>query len=103
MDMLATLLADWQAVVGILEKEVDLVSDDADRASLLRRIGETKRDMIDDARGATLAYERALELDPESTFTIDSLIELYERGEDHQKLVELYRRRVELTGPEDQD
>ncbi|HKQ71040.1 MAG TPA: tetratricopeptide repeat protein, partial [Polyangiaceae bacterium] len=97
MDMLATLLSDWEALVKILSKKADLVADDEGRASLLRRIGETKRDMLEDARGATVAYERALELDPESTFTIDSLIELYERGDDHRKLVELYRRRVELT------
>jgi tetratricopeptide (TPR) repeat protein len=103
MDMLATLLSDWDALVKILGRKAELVGDDADRASLLRRVGETKRDMLDDMRGATLAYERALELDPESTFTIDSLIELYERGEDHRKLVELYRRRVELTPADDQD
>ena len=54
--------------------------DDGERASFLRRIGETKRDMLEDKSGATVAYERALELDPESTFTIDSLIELYERA-----------------------
>jgi len=97
------LLSDGRRSSKILEKKADLVSDDADRASFLRRIGETKRDMLDDARGGTLAYERALELDPESTFTIDSLIELYERGDDHQKLRELYRRRVDLATPDDQD
>jgi tetratricopeptide (TPR) repeat protein len=59
--------------------------------------------MLEDPKGATSAYERALELDGESTFTLDSLIELYERGDDHRKLVELYRRRIELTSAEDQD
>jgi tetratricopeptide (TPR) repeat protein len=54
-------------------------------------------------RRATLAYERALELDPESTFTIDSLIDLYEKGDDHLKLVDLYRRRVEQSSADDQD
>jgi len=103
MDQLATLLSDWESVVKILGRKVDLVADDDERASLLRRIGETKRDMLDDPRGATVAYERALDFDPESTFTIDSLIELYERGTEHRKLVELYRRRVELTtGDDDQ-
>src|SRR6185295_17387320 len=59
MDMLATLLSDWDALVGILEKKADLVPEDEARASLLRRIGETKRDMLDDAKGAITAYERA--------------------------------------------
>jgi tetratricopeptide (TPR) repeat protein len=103
MDMLATLLSDWPALVKILEKKADLIADDSERASLYRRIGETKRDMLEDPKGATIAYERALELDGESTFTLDSLIELYERGDDHRKLVELYRRRIELTSADDQD
>ena len=80
MDMLATLLSDWPALVKILEKKAELIVDDSERASIYRRIGETKRDMLEDPKGATIAYERALELDGESTFTLDSLIELYERG-----------------------
>ncbi|HEX9296756.1 MAG TPA: hypothetical protein VF881_13015, partial [Polyangiaceae bacterium] len=103
MDMLATLLSDWDALVKILERKANLVPSDEDRASLHRRIGEIKRDMLEDIAGAIESYERALELETESTFTIDSLIDLYERGVDHEKLVELYRRRVELTAPEDQD
>jgi tetratricopeptide (TPR) repeat protein len=103
MDMLATLLSDWPALVRILEKKAELIVDDAERASIYRRIGETKRDMLEDPKGATAAYERALELDGESTFTLDSLIELYERGDDHRKLVDLYRRRIELTSADDQD
>jgi tetratricopeptide (TPR) repeat protein len=103
MDQLATLLSDWVTVVKILNRKVDLVVDDGERASLLRRVGETKRDMLEDPHGAIIAYERALELDPESTFTLDSLIELYERGTDHRTLVELYRRRFELASPEEHD
>jgi golgin subfamily B member 1 len=103
MDQLATLLSDWQVLVRILTKKADLVADDSERASLLRRIGETKRDMLDDPRGAILAYEHALELDPESAFTLDSLIDLFERAGDHRRMVELYRRRVELAGEDDAD
>ena len=53
--------------------------------------------MLDDAEGAIAAYERALELDPESAFTVDCLIELYEAKGDAARLVELYQRRVELA------
>ncbi len=103
MDELATLLSDWPALVRILTAKADLIPDDLERASLYRRVGEIKRDMLDNRQGATLAYERALELDPESSFTIDSLIELYERTSNHTKLVSLYRRRVELAGPEEEE
>ncbi|HEX2675014.1 MAG TPA: tetratricopeptide repeat protein, partial [Polyangiales bacterium] len=46
-------------------------------------------------------YEKALELDPGSAFTVDCLIELYEAKNDAARLVELYQRRVELTEDDD--
>lgn len=98
---LATLLSDWPTLVHVLTKRVELISSDEERASTWRRIGEAKRDMLDDAQGATDAYERALDLEPESAFTLDSLIPLYEAKNDAARLVDLYRRRIELCGEDD--
>ncbi|HEX3770616.1 MAG TPA: tetratricopeptide repeat protein [Polyangiaceae bacterium] len=103
MDALATLLSDWVTLVRVLVKKVDLVPDDETRASTWRRIGEARRDMLDDALGAIEAYERALELEAESTLTIDYLIDLYEHRSEAARLVDLYRRRVELCGEGDED
>jgi tetratricopeptide (TPR) repeat protein len=96
VERLAMLLSDWQAVVRALRAKADLLLDDAERASTWRRIGEAKRDMLEDVDGAVEAYERALELDPDSAFTIDCLIGLYEDKGNPERLVELYQRRVEL-------
>lgn len=96
MDALATLLSDWRTLVRVLSKKAELVPDDETRAMTWRRIGEARRDMLDDSDGAIDAYERALELEPTSTLTIDQLIALYERKNDALRLVDLYRRRVEL-------
>ncbi len=101
MDQLATLLSDWPTLVRVLAKRAELTGDDEERASLCRRIGEARRDMLDDPQGAIDAYERALELEPESTFTLDNLIPLYEERKDHARLVDLYRRRVELCAEDD--
>ena len=101
MDALATLLSDWAALVRVLVKKAELVPDDEARAATWRRIGEARRDMLDDALGAIEAYERALELEPESTLTLDDLIALYEQRSDAARLVDLYRRRVELCGEDD--
>jgi tetratricopeptide (TPR) repeat protein len=103
MDALATLLSDWTTLVGVLVKKAELLPDDDARASTWRRIGEAKRDMLDDAVGAIEAYERALELEPDSTFTIDELIALYEKREAAARLVDLQRRRVELCGPDEEE
>lgn len=99
---LATLLSDWPTLVRVLTKRVELIPSDDERASTWRRIGEAKRDMLDDAQGATEAYERALDLEPESAFTLDNLIPLYEAKNDAARLVDLYRRRIELCGEDDE-
>ncbi len=96
MDVLATLLSDWPTLVRVLVKKAELTSSDEERAATWRRVGEARRDMLDDEPGAIEAYERALELEPESRVTLDNLIELYERKDDAARLVDLYRRRVEL-------
>ncbi|MGC4094944.1 MAG: tetratricopeptide repeat protein [Polyangiaceae bacterium] len=103
MEALATLLSDWPTLVRVLTAKADLILDDGERASTWRRIGEAKRDMLDDQRGAISAYERALELEPDSAFTVDCLIELHEARNDARRLVELYQRRVELSDSDDHE
>ncbi|HVU03518.1 MAG TPA: tetratricopeptide repeat protein [Polyangiaceae bacterium] len=103
MEQLATLLSDWAVLDRVLVAKADLVLEDDERASIHRRIGEARRDMLDDREGAIAAYERAAELDPESAFTVDCLIDLYEHKGDAARLVELYQRRVELASEDDQD
>ena len=101
-DQLATLLSDWAALVRVLTRKIDLASNDAEQATLLRRVGEALRDMLDDPRGALAAYDRALELEPDSAFTLDCVLELVAPSE-AERVVELERRRVELCGPGDDD
>jgi tetratricopeptide (TPR) repeat protein len=97
MDRLATLLSDWQTLVTVLAQRATVVQDvDEPRARLWRRIGEARRDMLDDEPGAIDAYERALELEPSSAFTLDNLIALYEARNDAARLVDLYRKRIAL-------
>jgi golgin subfamily B member 1 len=103
MDALATLLSDWASLVRVLTRKAELVPDDETRASTWRRVGEAKRDMLEDLAGAIDSYERALELEPTSAFTMDNLISLYEQKNDPQRLVDLYRRRVELCVDGDED
>jgi golgin subfamily B member 1 len=103
MDGLALMLSDWPALVRVLGKKAELVSGDDERAALWRQIGGTRRDMMEDTDGAITAYEQAFELDPESVVTADCLIDLYEQKDDARRLVELYRRRVELAADDESD
>jgi tetratricopeptide (TPR) repeat protein len=103
MEQLATLLSDWSVLDKVLTAKVELVLGDDERASIWRRIGEARRDMLDDRQGAITAYEHAASLDPDSAFTVDCLIELYEQKSDPSRLVELYQRRVELASEDDKE
>lgn len=103
MDFLAMLLSDWPTLVRVLTRKAELVGGDEERAAAWRRVGECKRDMMEDRAGAIEAFERATELDPMNASTIDNLIELYEQVNDAKRLVELYQRRVELADAEQSD
>ncbi len=103
MDFLSMLLSDWPTLVKVLTRKAELLGSDEDRAAAWRRVGECKRDMMDDQAGAIEAFERAMELDPLHAFTIDNLIELYEQVNDAKRLVELYQRRVELAEADQTD
>ena len=96
LERLATLLSDWATLVKALIEKTDLLSSDDERASCWRQIGEARRDMLEDRDGAVVAYERALELDPASAFTVDCLVELLEQTGGYERMVELLVRRMEL-------
>ncbi len=100
MDALSLLLGDWLAHVRVLAAEAELVTGDAERAALWRRVGGARRDMLGDDEGALAALEHALELEPAHLETVDALLELAEARADAARAVDLYRRRVDLT-PED--
>ncbi|HEX7663739.1 MAG TPA: hypothetical protein VF407_04485, partial [Polyangiaceae bacterium] len=102
IDKLAMLLADWPTLVRVLAKRAENAGDE-ERASTWRRIGETQRDMLDDQNAAIEAYEKAYEIEPEGTLALDRLIELYDAKGDTRRLVELYRKRIDLTAEDETD
>ncbi|RLB64957.1 MAG: hypothetical protein DRI90_03285, partial [Deltaproteobacteria bacterium] len=102
MDVLCMLLSDWTLLVTVLERMAENAVSDDDRASVLRRLGELKWDMLDDDDGAVKVYEEALELEPHSLSSLDKLIELYQKR-DATRLAELLEQRIEYTDGDDED
>ena len=88
----------WNEVVGLLERSLDVASDDTERASLARKIGAVYRAHLGDSRAAIEAYEAALEFDENDTETMNALEELYEENDRIEALRSLLQRRCELVG-----
>ena len=96
LERLATLLSDWESLVKALIEKADLLTLAEEQASCWRQVGEARRDMLENVPGAIVAYERALELEPDSAFTIDCLVELLQSDGGYERMVELLVRRMEL-------
>lgn len=103
LEQLAIMLSDWDVLVRALRIKTEIVDDPEERASLWRRVGETRRDMLEQPDLAVEAYERAAEIEPHNTFTLDSLIGLYQERQDVARLIELYQRRVDLAEEDEVD
>jgi golgin subfamily B member 1 len=99
---LATLLGDWTKVTTLLEQRAT-DAPDPEAAALLRRLGQTRAEMLLDQDGAIKALEKSLDLDAEDKGALDRLIALYEEGDASTRLVELYARRIELATPDEDD
>ncbi|MFO0572015.1 MAG: hypothetical protein U0263_40705 [Polyangiaceae bacterium] len=98
------LLSDWPVLVNVLTSKAEYVLDDEERASLAGGVWARRSATCSKIEGGAIAaYERALELDGESAFTVDCLIDLRERSGEPGILVELYQRRVELSSEDDAD
>ncbi|MCA9617373.1 MAG: hypothetical protein KC731_00030 [Myxococcales bacterium] len=98
MDMLCSLLGDWDSLAVVVKKKAYNATADDERAKLLRRLGGIKRDMLGQEEEAIAVYEEALEIASDSTLTLDRLIDLYE-DRDADRLATLLEQRVEVTEP----
>ena len=111
MDGLATLLADWDLLAVVLERKAENADDPQARNELLVRLGDVRRDMLEDEQSAIDVYERALEELPESVTTLDRLIALYDGDapanveaplspEDRaRRMTELLEQRIDYSEP----
>ncbi len=91
------LLGRWREVAASLEGELALRSDAsaAERAALLRRLGEVAWHRLDETTRASRAYASALEADPHDLVSLHALQQLFEAMEDWRGALDLYESEVE--------
>ena len=98
LEALHMLIGDWEGLVAVLGEKADRAPDDAARAKELLRSAEILEDLVSDAPRAVGAYERVLEVDPESTAALEALDRLHTSAGDWSELVSVLRRRLEVGG-----
>lgn len=97
---LATLLGDWSALEKGLSLRAEITYDPRERRTVLLELGELRHLSLGEVPGAIEAYERALAEDERDAEVCDRLIELYQGGNDPNRLVELYLLRADAEGVE---
>jgi tetratricopeptide (TPR) repeat protein len=78
---------DWARVVAVAERQLFLTEAPEERIARALEIGVLWRDRLGDPRKATAAFERAVEIDPNSTAALSALATLYLEAADHTRLV----------------
>jgi tetratricopeptide (TPR) repeat protein len=73
LEPLAEDRGDWLGLVGLLEARLGIIDDDADKASLLARMGDIFENRLRDLPRAVDALGRALRADPGASQTMDNL------------------------------
>jgi tetratricopeptide (TPR) repeat protein len=87
----------WNEVVGLLERRLDVASDDTERASLAKSVGAVYLEHLGDSRAAIEAYEAALDFKETDTEALNALEQLYEQNDRIEALRSLLQRRCELV------
>ncbi|MGB5284984.1 MAG: tetratricopeptide repeat protein, partial [Polyangiales bacterium] len=90
--------ADYQAMVEVMDAELQAASSDAERLTLLRAISDLYRDQLDSPGQAASYLERAVELDGSDRGALVPLCDLYMAASRQQDAVPILQRIVESYG-----
>lgn len=89
---------DFDSAVRIAERELYLASEPATEIALAVEIGHLCRDRLRDPHRAIMAFERALDIDPEHAEALACAGELYDEVGDIDRHVAALERQVALAG-----
>ncbi|MFO0695524.1 MAG: tetratricopeptide repeat protein [Polyangiales bacterium] len=96
LEALHTLVGDWNGLVDVLGRKVELTYDATERAELLRRMGSVLEELIGDSAKAVEAYAKAAGEDPQDPVALEALDRLYATANEHSKLAEVLERRANV-------
>ncbi|OIP42424.1 MAG: hypothetical protein AUK47_04520, partial [Deltaproteobacteria bacterium CG2_30_63_29] len=87
----------WVSLLGILERQLDTISDSLDRKPIMFRVAQIQEDMLEDAESAIVSYMRIVDIDEANIDALDALKRLYRSQERWIDLVELLNHELNFA------
>lgn len=84
----------WRELEELYDSEIQRLDDEARRIEMLAEVALLAEDIMGDAERAIGYHKRILELDPETTVSLQSLDRLYTRLERKEDLLEILQKRA---------
>ena len=105
LERLATISEAWPQFVALYESAIEKLKPEGAEAVLLRelliKVAEAYDEKLEKPEKATEYFRRAQGIDPDDLTAVEALERLYTRNERWPELLEVYRKKVELS-PEPQ-
>ncbi|MBW2731252.1 MAG: tetratricopeptide repeat protein, partial [Deltaproteobacteria bacterium] len=97
LERLAAIQERWEDLALLFEEATNEALDAPLQHELLMKLAAVMDDRLEKPERAIEFYRRAQDLEPEHAETLEALERLYQRGEQWAELLEVYRRKAELT------
>ena len=85
----------WTDLIATLKRKAEVV-DDFEKVQVWSRIASLFLERFSNQAEAIKAYEQVIELDPQNAQAIEHLKGMYERRRDWDKLIDIYKREIDL-------
>jgi tetratricopeptide (TPR) repeat protein len=96
LESLYNITEQWDRVVAVMEQQLNLLKDKAEKGKLLMRIALVWSEKLQDLSQATRCYERVLEIQ-EDLMVLEILEETYQIQENWGKLAKIMERRSKFS------
>ncbi|MCA9664794.1 MAG: tetratricopeptide repeat protein, partial [Myxococcales bacterium] len=102
LERLAAIQDRWEDLAVLYEEATQQALDAPLQHELLIKLAGIFDERTDQSERAIEFYRRAQELEPDDTTTLDALEKLYTRGQQWNELIDIYRRKAELSTDADE-
>jgi tetratricopeptide (TPR) repeat protein len=96
LERIYTRLDSWNELLGVFEKQVELVADPEEKIKIFNKMGSIWEERFSQAENAASCHENILEIDSSHLPSIKALERLVRRMGDFSRLIDLYQRHIEL-------